>query len=278
MRKIWGARAQAGPKPHPAGKGNSFIAPISFISLSSLLLASLACNTLLPPRPAVEWDPQAETVIVEADTGGGMLYEPNALPDAVLLGDGTLRWVEHTNHGARQVYTAALTSDEMTALLSDFVNAGFFGWEPYYSPGIVYDAPSSCLHVSLVSETHVVCETLSGAPRAFGRLYQDLASGAGHAAEAVAFEPERGFLRVTDLGPALPGGSTLTADWPASALGVGLAELTASGGGWLEGEALAVAWNTINLAPLYPILRDGHYYQAQLLVPGVTSIQPPEEP
>ena len=88
----------------------SFISLIAFVSL---IFLSLACNTLLPPRPPLEWDTSAGVVIVLADTGGGMLYEPNALADAVLYGDGTLRWVTYASGGARQVYVATLTPDEV---------------------------------------------------------------------------------------------------------------------------------------------------------------------
>jgi hypothetical protein len=243
----------------------------------TLLLASLACNTLLPPRPLVEWDPSPEALIVQANTGGGMLYEPNAMPEARLWGDGRLVWVIYDGSGARQVLAAMLTSDEVGHVLQGFVDAGFFGWDDHYSPGIVYDAPSTCLNVNLLTRSKSVCETLSGAPRAFGRLYGDLAAGAGQAGSA--FVPERGYLSLTDLGPALPAGSAVTAEWPAEALGVALADVAATPGQWLEGEALAFAWGTTNAAPLYPILHEGeHYYQAQLLVPGVTTMQPPEEP
>lgn len=253
----------------------SFVSLFSTISLISLV--SLACNTLAPPRPPLEWDTSGGTVIALADTGGGMLYEPNAMADAVLYGDGTLRWVTYASGRARQVQVATLTPDEVRAVLAGFVDAGFFGWDPHYSPGLVYDAPSSCLHVTLSSGVHSVCETLSGAPRAFWRLYSDLAAGAG--ATGTPYMPARGYLRVTDFGPTPPGGNATFAEWPAAALGLSLADVAATDGQWLEGPALAFAWETVNAAPLNPLLRDGdHFYQAQLLVPGVTIMQPPENP
>jgi hypothetical protein len=242
----------------------------------TLLLASLACNTLLPPRPPVEWDSSPEALIVQANTGGGMLYEPNAIPDARLWGDGRLVWVVYDGSGARQVRTATLTPDEVGHVLQGIVDAGFFGWKDYYSPGVVYDAPSTCVNVNLLSQSKSVCETLSGAPAAFGRLYGDLSAGAGQAGSV--FVPERGYLSLTELGSGAPSGGDVF-EWPAEALGVTLAEVAATPGQWLEGEALAFAWETTNAAPLYPILHEGeHYYQAQLLVEGVTSIQPTENP
>ena len=242
-----------------------------------MLLASLlACNTLLPPRPAIAWDTSASALIVEANTGGGMLYEPNALPDARLWGDGRLVWVAYDGTGGRAVLTATLTPAEMQAALKDIVDAAFFDWDDHYSPGVVYDAPSTCLRVWLASDSQSVCETVSGAPRAFGRLYSHLAQGAGHAASATPFVPERGFLSLTPLGASLPHGAAATAEWPTS-LGLPLDAIASSPGQWLTGEALAFAWNTTNRQPLYPILHDGNaYYQAQLRVPGVTTLQPDE--
>ena len=258
----------------PARKRSSFV---SLISLTSLLFSSLACNALFPPRPVVDWDTRPEALIVEANTGGGMVYEPNAIPDGRLWGDGRLVWVEYDGSGARQVLTVQLTPDQQRATLAGFVEAGFFGWDDYYSPGVVYDAPSTCLRVALVSLTKSVCETLSGAPRAFGPLYGDLASGAGQAGAATPLAPTQGFLTAFAIGPALPEGSTAVA-WPAD-LGLPLDSLSQSAGQWLEPAPLALAWEAINAEPFYTLLRDGEiYYQAQLKVPGVTNLEPPEKP
>jgi hypothetical protein len=44
----------------------------------------------------------------------------------------------------------------------------------------------------------------------------------------------------------------------------------------VEGDALRLAWNVMNNDPLNPVLQDGDsYYQLQLLVPGVTGLEPP---
>ncbi len=204
-----------------------------------------------------------------------MLYEPNAIPDARLWGDGRLVWTQYDGTGARQVLTATLTPDEVRALLADFVSAGYFGWDNHYSPGIVYDAPSTCLRVSLASDSHSVCETLSGAPRAFDRLYAHLAAGAG--AAGTPFVPASGLLSVTALGPDLPVGSAAV-EWPAPTLGLGLDSVAGGAGQWLEAEALTFAWNAINAEPTFPLFHDGDtYYQAQLRVPGVTAQEPPEK-
>jgi hypothetical protein len=163
----------------------------------------------------------------------------------------------------------------MSNLLNEFVGAGFFGWDDHYSPGRVYDAPSTCLRVTLSSASHGVCETISGAPVRFRELFSLLASGAGQA--GAPYVPERGYLLLTPLFGGPPGSSP--AGWSPDATGHSLAEAAATGGLWLEGDALAFVWAVVNGNPLQPVFWDGEsYYAAQLLIPGVTVIAPPTGP
>jgi hypothetical protein len=210
---------------------------------------------------------------VEANLTIGMLYEPNAIYSARLWGDGRLVWQTYDSPIAgRQVWTTTLTREAMTDLLNEIVSAGFFGWDEHYSPGLVHDAPSRCLRVTLATAAHSVCETPSGAPRRFWELYSRLASGAGET--GAPYLPERGYLVLTPLFGGPPG--SLPTPWQPEAAGLTLAEAAATGGLWLEGPALAFAWDAVNLNPLQPVLWDGEsYYSAQLLVPGLTVIPPP---
>src|SRR6185369_11503921 len=128
-----------------------------------LVLPALACNTFFPPRPPVEWNPDPGNVVVQANFGGGMFFDPNPMPFATLRGDGQLIWTDSDGHG-RKVLVATLTPGQMRQVLQTIVDDGFFGWKDSYSPGVVYDAPSTCLLVNLTSVSKSVCETLSGAP------------------------------------------------------------------------------------------------------------------
>jgi hypothetical protein len=236
--------------------------------LIALALATLACNTLMPPRPAVEWNPAADSLVVEASSAGGMLPDFNYVPAARLWGDGRLVWSTFNSNSGRSVQTRTLTTDEMRALLVRIENEGFFGWNDQYSPGVVYDAPITCLRVSLTSTSKSVCEMISGAPAGFDRLFAELGGGAGQA--GTDFLPERGYLTVTRL---QSGSDEQGTDWPAETMGLSLAE--AQGGVWIEGPALALAWQAVNANSLYPLLREGDaVYQAKLLVPGVTLLEP----
>ena len=239
------------------------------IGLAALALAALACNTLVPPRPAVEWNSAADSLVVEASSAGGMLPDFNYVPAARLWGDGRLVWSNYNSSGGRSVQTRTLTADEMRALIVRIENEGFFGWNDQYSPGVVYDAPITCLRVSLTTASKSVCEMVSGAPAGFGRLFAELGSGAGQA--GTDFVPERGYLTVTRLQSGPADGAT---DWPSETLGLSLAE--AQGGVWIEGPALARAWEAVNAKSVFTLLREGDtVYQVELLVPDVTLLQPP---
>ena len=248
--------------PAPRVVGWAFVA---------LLLPALACNTFFPPRPPVAWNTVADNVVIQAYSGGGMLYDPNPMPFAQLRGDGRFIWVVGGDNG-RQVKVASLTTDQVRQLLQTIVDAGFFGWKDTYSPGIVYDAPSTCLTVSLTSASKSVCETLSGAPAKFHDLLSLLGSGAG--AAGADFVPQRGYLKVTPVGASQAAGGPTVVAWPSQQLGLKLADV--GQGQWITGDALRLAWSAVNANPLNPILQDGDtYYQAQLLVAGVTGIEPP---
>jgi hypothetical protein len=241
------------------------------LSLAALVLASLACSAVLPPRPKVEWDHSPDFLVAVAQTGGGMMYDPNPMPEARLWGDGRLVWVDQDQNGARQVFVAQLSGDEMRALLQLFVNAGFFGWKDTYSPGQVMDAPSSCLWVELQSADKSVCEVFSGAPAKFHDLYAALASGAGK--PGTDFVPTRAYLQVA---PFPADANTNVAEWNAAALGLSLTSV--GEGQWVEGPALERAWEIVNAHHQNPVARDGQdRYTLILLVPGLTTLEPPSQ-
>jgi hypothetical protein len=244
------------------------------VRLSSFVvfvLPALACNTFFPPHPPVEWNATANNVVIQASSGGGMVYEPNPMPFARLRGDGQFIWVEGGDNG-RHVKVANLSTAQVRRLLQTIVDDGFFGWKDSYSPGVVYDAPSTCLTVSLTSGSKSVCETLSGAPARFHDLLGLLGSGAG--AAGADYVPDRGYLIVKPLGSGSALGGPQVVAWPSQRLGLKLADV--GQGQWIEGDALRMAWTVVNNNPMNPILQDGDtYYQAQVLVPGVTGMEPP---
>ena len=71
-----------------------------------------------------------------------------------------------------------------------------------------------------------------------------------------------------------PAGGPQAVAWPSQQFGLKLTDV--GEGKWIEGDALRLAWSAVNANPLNPILQDGDtYYQAQVLVSGVTGNEPP---
>jgi hypothetical protein len=239
----------------------------------TLALAALACSTVAPPRPALEWDESPEAVIIEAYSGGGLVPQTwilNNLPVARVYGDGRIVWVEWGGDGKRTVYEGTLTREQMTALLTQFSDAGFFGWDNFYGPvETVYDAGTTTLNVNLLSESKGVSEYFEGAPAKFNDLLNTLSEGAG--ATGTAFAPATGYLT------AFPAGDNSQPSdyrWPDETAGFTLAEAT--GGRTIEGEALALAWEIVN-AQYYSLVESGgQQYQLALQIPGLSQVEPPQ--
>ena len=248
----------------------------SRLFLLTLLLASLACNTLLPPRPAVTWDTAPAALIVQASNCCGLVpntFVDNYIPDAQLWGDGRLVWVETGSGGDRRVLTAQLTTAEVEAVLQSFVDAGFFGWQPSYADNSVTDMPSTCLKVSLLTSSKQVCEYYRGAPKAFHKLFADLALGAGQT--GTDFIPQNGYLTAYPyLGtPASPPNW----QWPGESVGLSLAD--AQNGLWVEGPALELAWSITSANYWNTLVQDGvNYYEVTVIVPGVSWVSAPAGP
>src|SRR5205085_12369292 len=100
-------------------------------------------------------------------------------------------------------------------------------------------------------------------------IFGELGGGVGQA--GTEFVPERGYMTVMRL-EADSGNQAVI--WLADSLGMSLVD--AQGGAWIEGPALAFAWQAVNANSLFPLLREGGgVYQARLLVPDVTVLQPP---
>lgn len=242
-----------------------------YLLVSFLTLAALACVTVLPPRPALEWDEAPETVVIEAYVVGGMVptnYHQNYIPEVRVFGDGRIVWVEW-NNAQRTVLEGRLTKDELQAVLEEFSSAGFFGWRDFYEPNsTIYDAPTSTLRVNLLSTSKSVSEYVEGAPAQYDVLWARVASGAG--ATGTPFMPENGYLLATPLNG---NNAQATHTWPDAAAGVTLAEVTA--GQYVQGEALASAWRIINENQYAVVESDGAQYFISLQIPGISYQTPP---
>lgn len=238
--------------------------------LVTLSLAALACVTVLPPRPVLEWNTSSETVVIEAYVVGGMVpmnYHQNYIPEVRVFGDGRVVWVEWQD-ARRTVLEGRLTQNELRTVLEEFSSAGFFGWENFYEPeSMIYDAPTATLRVNLLSISKSVSEYVEGAPANYDVLWARVASGAG--AVGTPFEPESGYLLAWPLNST---NMLITHTWPDEA-GLTLSEVTA--GRYVQGEALAAAWRIINENQYAVIESDGAFYSISLQIPGISYQTPP---
>ncbi len=235
------------------------------------LLAALACNTLLPPRPELKWDTSPDAVIIETYVTGGWMpinYQTNAIPDARVWGDGRILWVEWSG-GGRRVLEGRLSEAEMRALLQKISEAGFFGWDDFYQPRErVYDAATTTLTVNLLNTRKSVSEYFSGAPAKFHELTAYLSAGAG--ASGADFTPARAYLTALPVGNL---NSKADYVWPDERAGFTLAEATK--GRYIEGEALKFAWQVVNQSLNAVVESGGRRYQLLLQVPGISLEEPP---
>lgn len=237
----------------------------------TLTLAALACVTVLPPRPVLEWDTSPDAVVIEAYVVGGMVpinYHQNYIPEVRVFGDGRVVWVAWQD-AHRTVLEGHLTQAELRTVLEEFSSAGFFGWENFYEPeGMIYDAPTSTLRVNLLSINKSVSEYVEGAPAQYGVLWARVASGAGTV--GTPFEPASGYLLATPINGT---NMLVTHTWPDEATGLTLSEVTI--GRYVQGEALASAWRIINENQYAVVESDGALYFIAVQIPGISYQAPP---
>lgn len=249
--------------------------PAAVLLLPVALAAGLACNTLRPPRPAVEWDPSPAAVVLRATNCCGLVpqyYAQNYLPEAQVWGDGRIVWVESISGPDRRVLEATLPAGRLEALLRAFVDNGFFGWEDLYGDFSVTDLPTKCLDVALTSASKSVCSYNNGGPVMYHNLYNEVVGAGG--ASGVEFVPERAYLTAYPRAFQTPPAPDSYLNWPVDSFGLSLAD--AAQGIWVDGEALAFAWRVVNANSWAPLVREGEaYYDLVVLVPGISQVQPP---
>ncbi len=120
--------------------------------------------------------------------------------------------------------------------------------------------------VSLTSGIKGTCEYFEGAPEAFHVLYALFASGAN--IEGKEYTPERGLVTSYLLGTAADCITKHDVVWDAAEMGFDLKD--AVNGQWLEGEALAKAWEIVNIRPWGATIKLGEqYYNLSVQVAGL---------
>ncbi|MCP4359514.1 MAG: hypothetical protein GY796_16005 [Chloroflexi bacterium] len=234
-----------------------------------ILLLTVGC-TLLQPTPDLAWDHDPEALIIQAKSGGGLQPEAayyNEIPRAQVWGDGRIIWQSRNEGGGRQVWQGQLSEMETADLLQTFADKGFFQLKDHYEPSAqVYDSSSTSLRVNLLAESKSVGEYHEGAPRRFHELVGLVSSGAG--AEGQPYVPQAGYLTAALVTPWDGLDTTAVPQWDTAVLGLDLEE---AAGVWVEGEALARAWEIVNQKYWSPMVVQGDaYYELYLQLPELT--------
>jgi len=192
----------------------------------------------------------------------------NEIPRGLVWGDGRIVWRTSNDEHNRLVWQGQLSEEEMADLLQTFADKGFFRMDSHYSPkDEVYDSSSTSLTLNLLAEQKNVGEYHDGAPRTFHELVGLVSSGAG--AEGVPYVPKRGYLTAVYLDSAP---KTTMSTWNADTLGLNLDDAT---GIWVEGDALARAWEIVNLRYWSPHVSQGDdVYELYLELPELTGREP----
>ena len=215
----------------------------------------------------VGWDPSPTALVIRyyspyttASLAGA--YNRNYyIPEVQVWRDGRIIWVKREGIG-RRVLEGFLTADQLRGLVQRISDAAFFTWEDkYYTLG-GNSYPPMHLWVSLAGQTKEVSEH-GGAPDAFYELRDFLTSGAG--AVGRDYLPTRGYLTAT------PDPDVTNApQWPDATAGITLDQI--GDGRYIEGEALALAWQLVNNNPTAPVYvrSNGQAYFIMVQVPGVS--------
>ncbi len=245
------------------------------------LLILSACQINMR-NPEIEWCASADAQIISySDPIRFPGIQPtwqdermdNHLPEGVLYGDGRFLWVEYkyeNGNVTRRVKESRLTKDEMTGVLQRFVDAGFFRWKDEYVGWQQEDGPPATIldvHLTSVQKTVIVN---GEPPEGFNELVAWFGNGAGmHSTD---YAPQQVYLSAY---PEFFENDLNVPSWPGSRFGFGLEEVSDQPR-FIEGDALAFAWQLINDNPASPLVRDeGQIYLITLQVPDYSSVNPP---
>ena len=85
---------------------------------------SLVWQYIAPP-PDINWNRNPKAIVIAFDSTGYEI-DYNHIPRAQLWGDGRFVWVEYDVHGRRDVFQASLIEDQISEIIQEFIDAGFF--------------------------------------------------------------------------------------------------------------------------------------------------------
>jgi hypothetical protein len=239
------------------------------IGLVALAMLAGALYLFIPPKVEAEWDTSPDTRVIVVGYLGEVDY--NYIPDAQVWGDGHIIWVEHDTHDNRQVLEGYLSKGEMTKLINQLIDAGFFRGCRRFNwrfPGF-----GEYVGVSLSNVHHqVVIDPISEYDnKQVLELVDLLKSGAG--AKGTAFVPTAGTLLAYPLETTdFPQDAEASYQWPDDEFGYGLEEVYTNkphNERRITGEELKFAWRIVN-SPAPLVQSRGGVYWIAVVIPGVS--------
>lgn len=196
-------------------------------------------------------------------------YVTNYIPEFQVWGDGRFYWALIEN-GKRVVYEAQLEKEEISVILKEITAEGFFSWQDRYEDPLVTDMADKCIRISLLADEKSVCEYYRGAPEAFHRLFDRLATGAGKTGQV--YTPESGYLTATPIEAESVAPQLVWDQAEVSLASVG------ESGMWVDGKALPALWEAVNTLPTGPVVEEqGEYYVVTLQIVGLSLRVPPQK-
>ena len=224
---------------------------------------------------SLEYDHQARSLIIEADTYGGLMPPATGkhVAELSIYGDGFVvlgREGEGTSVGTdRVVITGHVSEEELDRLLSFIGERGFLHLEERYLPEpAAPDMPWRYVAVNLLDTSNTVSIypfDFEDAPQAFWDVYNHLVDL--YPSDAAVFRPTSGTLTATDLGPIddLPAGQgSQVAPWDTPLVGVALSQATQGAG--LEEEQYQIVEEFLLRYPAGQLFgsQDGRAYRVLL--------------
>lgn len=241
-------------------------------SLPTVLNDTLAAlRELLHPPVRLEWNHDPAAIVIQASSAWprrAPALALNALPDALVWGDGRIVWTEAGRGGSRRVQVGRMATAQLGQLLEQIRRAGFFRMKRWYPADAAQGPFDRTLSVHLVDRSHEVCARDGAGPRSFVDLYRLVTSGAGVA--GLPYRPKEAFLVAT---PARRSANRRLPAWDAAATGLRLDE--AAQGVWVHATALEAAWKLVNARPTDPRVTQGsRAYVLTLQVPEIITWEP----
>jgi hypothetical protein len=239
-----------------------------------LLTAGCLLYLFFPLSPTATWDTSPDKKIIEMGFAGEVDY--NHISDVQIWGDGYIVWVKYDVSGKRQVREGYLSKEEMTRLINQLIEAGFFGGYRRFNRFNLDVQWGNFLEVNLSNIDHLVTiDPRSGYnnQQVLG-LVDFLRNGAG--VTGTEFIPKNGTLLVYPIEELdkkeYPQNSKADYEWPDEEFGYSLETIYRNkprNEREITGKELDFAWEIVN-KPKPLVESKGKIYWIAVIVPKIS--------